>query len=174
MDKTIVYAITIIVCLALQMAVAPAIQIMGARPDFLIIPVLFIALRSGSTAGAVSGFILGLFYDFAGDTVVGAMALTYCVVALAVGLLGRAMETSPVAGAVVGLVFGFLTEPLYGLATVLGSVASNGGFDTMLTYAVPSGLYTAVFCAVALLTMSLVTASDTPNMGGGLGFGPRR
>lgn len=174
MDKTIVYAITIVVCLLLQMAIAPVIQIMGARPDFLVIPVLFIALRSGTTAGAASGFLLGLFYDFTGDTVVGAMALTYCVVALVVGLLGRAMEASPAVSAVLGLIFGFITEPLYGLATVLGSVASSGGFGNMLAYSVPSGLYTAVFCALALLTMSLVTASDSPSMGGGYGFGPRR
>lgn len=174
MDKTITYAITVVLCILFQMGLAPAIQIMGARPDFLLIPVLFISMRSGAGAGGASGFLLGLLYDFTGDTVVGAMAFTYCLVALIVGMLSHAMETTPFMAAVLGLIFGFVSEPLYGLATVLGSVASNGAFETMLAYSVPSGIYTAVICAVALLTMSLVTAVDSPSMGGGLGFGGRR
>lgn len=173
MSKQLVYVITFVACILLQLAIAPLIQIMGACPDFLLIPVLFVSLRSGMTAGGVSGFLAGLLYDFSGDGVIGAMALTYCLLAIVVGALSAAMDTTPFLAAGFGLIFGFFSELLYGLATVLGSVASSGAFSNLMSYAVPSGLYTAVICAVALLTMSLVTAQDSPAMGMGGGFNGR-
>ena len=60
MDKNLVYAISVIVCALLQLAIAPAVALFGATPNFLIIPVLFIALRSGAVAASVAGFALGL------------------------------------------------------------------------------------------------------------------
>lgn len=169
MSKGIAYIITIVVCVLLQLAIAPVVAIAGAQPDFLLIPVMLIAMRSGAGAGGVAGFLLGLFYDFAGDGVIGAMALVYCVCALVIGLVSGAMETSPIVGAVMGLVFGILSSLAYGAVTVLGSTASTGAFSTMLTYALPSGIYTAVIAAVALLTMCLVVANETPQMGSRFG-----
>ncbi len=165
MDKSIAYVITVIVCVLLQLAIAPVVAIAGAQPDFLLICVLLIASRSGATAGSVSGFILGLLFDFMGDGVIGAMALAYTVTALVVGLICSAMDSTPATGAIIGFVFGIVTTLLYGVVTVLGSTPSTGAFSTMFTYALPSGLYTAVLCALALLTMGLVIANEAPQMG---------
>ena len=141
MDKSLVYIITIVVCSLLQLALAPAVQVFGAMPNFLIIPVLFIGLRSGSAMGAVAGFALGLLFDLAGDGVIGAMALSLVI-----------------AGVVCG---------------AIGSSAVGGSLGTMVTYALPCGLYTAVFAAVGLATMSMVTPAEAPRMGSGLGSGGR-
>lgn len=171
MDKSVAYVITLVVCILLQLAIAPVVAIAGAQPNFLLICVLLIASRSGATAGSVAGFLLGLFYDFAGDGIIGAMALAFTLTALVVGLLCSAMDMSPVTGALVGLVFGILTTVVYGLVTVLGSTASGGAASTMLSFALPSGIYTAVLCALAMLTMGLVIANDTPQMGSRFGGG---
>ncbi|MGN0038490.1 MAG: rod shape-determining protein MreD [Coriobacteriales bacterium] len=173
MDKGLVYIITVAVCTLLQLAIAPAVQLFGALPNFLIIPVLFIGLRSGVAAGAVAGFALGLLYDFAGDGVIGAMALTLVIAGVVCGALGSNMETGPVMAAVIGIVVSMLASLLFGVATVLGSSAVGGSLGTMVTYALPCGAYTAVFAAIGLATMSMVTPAEAPRMGSGLGLGGR-
>ncbi|MGN0072378.1 MAG: rod shape-determining protein MreD [Coriobacteriales bacterium] len=173
MDKNLVYIITVVVCALFQLALAPAIQVFGALPNFLIIPVLFIGLRSGAVAGSVAGFALGLLYDFAGDGVIGAMALTLVIAGLVCGVLGGNMETGPLMAAVIGIVVSILAALLFGLATVLGSSAVGGSLSTMVGYALPCGVYTALFAAVGLATMSMVTPEESPRMGSGLGIGGR-
>lgn len=173
MDKGLVYIITVAVCALLQLAIAPAIQVLGATPNFLVIPVLFIGLRSGATAGAVAGFALGLLSDFAGDGVIGAMALTLVLAGVLCGVLGGNVETGPVMAAVIGIVVSILASLVFGAATVLGSSAMGGSLGTMVTYALPCGIYTAVFAAVGLATMSMVTPAESPHMGSGLGVGGR-
>ena len=46
MSKQVVYAITIVLCILLQAGISPAIAIMGCSPNFLLIPVLLISMRS--------------------------------------------------------------------------------------------------------------------------------
>lgn len=169
MDKSLAYIITLVVCILLQLGIAPVIAIMGAQPNFLLIPVLLIASRSGAGAGGIAGFLLGLLYDFAGDGVIGAMALSFTVVALIVGLLSSAMDMSPAVGGIVGFVFGIVSSLFYGIVTVLGSSDAAGAFSTMFTYALPSGIYTAVLAALALLTMGFVIVSEAPQMGSRFG-----
>ena len=125
MDKNLVYAISVIACALLQLAIAPAVALFGATPNFLIIPVLFIALRSGAVAASVAGFALGLLYDFAGDGVIGAMALAFVLTGLAAGLLGANMEVGPMMAAVLGIVFSVVAALVFGLATALGSSAAG-------------------------------------------------
>lgn len=173
MDKGLLYIITTVICILLQLAIAPAIQVFGALPNFLIIPVLFIALRSGATAGSIAGFALGLLYDFAGNGVIGAMPLAFVVVALLVGLAGSAMEMGPVMAAVVAIVASILGELLYGLATMFGAAAADGALATMFAYALPCGIYTAVFAAIALALMSAASPAEAPRMSGGFGTGGR-
>ena len=173
MDKSLVYIITIVVCSLLQLALAPAVQVFGAMPNFLIIPVLFIGLRSGSALGAVAGFALVLLFELAGDGVIGAMALSLVIAGVVCGAIGGNVETGPVMAAVIGIVVSVVAALLYGVATALGSSAVGGSLGTMVTYALPCGLYTAVFAAVGLATMSMVTPAEAPRMGSGLGSGGR-
>ena len=176
MSKPLVYVITFVVCILLQVAVAPAIAIGGCSPDFLLIPVLLVSLRSGAASGSVAGFALGLFEDFAGNGTVGGMALTFTVIALFAGLLGSAFDTSsPVLLAIIGLVGAFLMELVYGLANVLTGIETAGYAATILGYAVPSAVYTAIFAVLALVSIRFVmveeTLADLSKLGGGYGAG---
>ena len=176
MSKPLVYAITFVVCIFLQVAVAPCIAIGGCSPDFLLIPVLLVSLRSGAALGSVSGFALGLFEDFAGNGTVGGMALTFTVIALVFGLLGAAFDTSsPALLAISGIVGAFLMELVYGVANVLTGIETAGYGATILGYAVPSAVYTAVFAVLALVAIRFVMVEETPadfsKLGGGYGAG---
>lgn len=176
MSKPFVYIVTFVVCIFLQVAVAPAISIGGCSPDFLLIPVLLVSLHSGVALGSLAGFGLGLLEDFIGDGAVGCMALAFTLIALIVGLAAAGVDlTTPALQAVVGLVSPFLMELFYGLANIMTSSDASGAMTAMAAYSVPCALYTALFCVFALLTIRLVMVDEMPSdishLSGGYGSG---
>ena len=172
MSKPIVYLITFVVCALLQVAVSPAISIAGCSPNFLLIPVLLVSTRSGAGAGSVAGFACGLFEDFAGNGTVGCMALVFTIVALVVGLLSSGVGApGALLSCIIAVVSSFVVEIGYGFANVLTSAEGNGVLVTMVTHALPSALYSAVFACIALVTIRLVLADDSPSMPSRLGQG---
>ena len=167
MSKQVVYAITIVLCILLQAGISPAIAIMGCSPNFLLIPVLLISMRSGTVMG--SGTI-------------GCMALVFTLIAFIVGVAGESMDLlTPVATIIVAALSSLILEVGYGIAAILTSSEGGGVMSTMLSYSLPSALYTAVFAVIALVTISLVIADDNAGMpthlgerrDGGMRGGPR-
>lgn len=177
MDKGVVYIVTVVLTLLLQLGLAPAIAIGGCQPCFLLIPVLVIAMRSGVAAGSLAGFALGLVVDFAGSGAIGCAALAFVIVATLAGAVCAALESSSVLVSVgVGVVGALLFEFAYGIASVLTSVSASGAGTAMMGYALPSALYTMVFACVALVTMNLVIvdgAAQMPGLGALGGGGDR-
>lgn len=170
MSKQSVYLITIIICILFQAGVAPAIAVMGATPNFLLIPVLLISLRSGTGAGSVTGFGLGLLYDLMGSGTVGCMALMFTLIAFVVGVLGESIDLlTPLGTIVVSVVSSFFLEIGYAIVSVLTSSVGGGMMHTVLSYSLPSALYTAVFVLIALLTIALVIADENAGMPARLG-----
>lgn len=167
MGKGVVYTVTVVLCLLLQLGLSPAMAIGGCQPDFLLIPVLIIALRSGVGAGSAAGFLLGLVEDFAGSGAIGCTALAFVIVAVVAGGVAAALESSsPLVSVAVAVTGSLLYEFAFGIASVLTSVSASGAWSTMFSYALPSALYTMVFACVALVTMNLVIADDTAQMPG--------
>lgn len=178
MSKPAVYLITFIVCIALQVAVAPAIAIGGCSPNFLLIPVLLVAMRSGACSGGVSGFCCGLFEDFVGNGTVGCMALTLTLVAFAVGLLAANMgSSSALVSCIFGVASSVVVELFYGLANVLTSADGGGVLATLAGHSLPQAVYTLVFVCIALTTIRLVLPEEMTGMpsrlGGGVGASSR-
>ena len=182
MSKQVVYAITIVLCILLQAGISPAIAIMGCSPNFLLIPVLLISMRSGTGMGSIAGFLLGLLYDLMGSGTIGCMALVFTLIAFIVGVAGESMDLlTPVATIIVAALSSLILEVGYGIAAILTSSEGGGVMSTMLSYSLPSALYTAVFAVIALVTISLVIADDNAGMpthlgerrDGGMRGGPR-
>ena len=170
MSKQVVYLVTIILCIILQAGIAPAISIMGCSPNFLLIPVLLIAMRSGVAAGGIAGFLLGLLFDLMGIGTIGCMALVLTVIGFAVGFAAEGMDLfSPLATIVLVIAASLVLEIGYGIVATLTSSADGGVMATMLTYSLPSALYTAIFAIIALLTIQLVVADETTGMPARLG-----
>lgn len=171
MSKPVAYAVTFVLCIVLQFAVSPALELSGCAPNFLLIPVLLVSLRSGACLGSVAGFALGLLYDFAGSGTVGCMALSFSLVALIVGLLAGGMDlSSGGAHAIVAIASAFVVELAYAIANAMTNADAGGMFAELVGYSLPVALYTAVFAVIALVTMRLVIADDMsgsfPSAGG--------
>jgi rod shape-determining protein MreD len=172
--KPVVYLITFIVCIFLQMGVAPAIAIAGIQPDFLVIPVLLVALYSGVGLGSLTGFLLGLFFDLSVSGTVGCMALVFTIVACIVAAIGQGMETrAPLLACLIALCSSFAIEILYGIAVALTNPDAGGVGVALLTSSLPTALYTTVFACIALVTIGLVMAGDAPAAHGRLGGSSR-
>ncbi len=172
MTRSVVYTITFIVCILLQFAIAPAMSIMGCSPLLLLIPVVLVSLHSGMVAGSISGFLLGLVYDFIYSNVVGCMALTFVLLALIIGFLGSNINprTIPLA-AVIAIASAFFAEIVYGFAVLLTNSDATGVISTIFGHSLPSALYGAVFLFIALVTIHLVLEDDGQNTFGGHGGG---
>ena len=171
MNKSMIYLIAFILCILLQAGVAPAIAIGGCSPNFLLIPVLLVALRSGTGAGGIAGFFCGLLFDLMGNGTIGCMALVFTLTALVVGFLGAGLDlTAPLAVVLVAVVSAFFVEIAYAIAIVLTTADGGGAMNTILTYSLPTALYSTVFAAIALLVCGALLGyenSSTANQLGG-------
>lgn len=165
MSKQIVYLVTIILCIILQAGISPAIAILGCVPNFLLIPVLLVSMRSGATVGGITGFLLGLLYDLMGSGTIGCMALVFTIIALIIGLVGEGVDLfTPVATIIASVVSAFFIEIAYGIISALTTSEGGGMMSTMLGYSLPSALYTSVFLIIALLTIGLVIVDENAGM----------
>lgn len=156
MSKSAVYLVVFFVCILFQAGISPAIAIGGCAPNFLLIPVLLVALRSGAGAGGVAGFFCGLLFDLMGNGTIGCMALVFTLAALLIGFLGAGLDlTAPFAVVLVAAVSAFFVEIAYGIAIVLTTAEGSGAMSAVLTYSLPTALYTAAFSAAVLLLCGL-------------------
>jgi rod shape-determining protein MreD len=67
----------------LDSAVAPEIEIIGARPDFLVLYVAYVALAMGARPATIVGFILGLIVDSEQHAYLGLHALALSLIGFA-------------------------------------------------------------------------------------------
>jgi rod shape-determining protein MreD len=128
------------VVLVLQVTVMSRIEVLGVRPDGVLILLVYLALSFGAVVGSVMGFALGLA-QFA--------------------IMSTAMASLPLAGTVVGFVVGrygtkimyesYLVQMLIIFASVLVFDAINlvwsapAGFaGNLLRWSLPAAVYTAL------------------------------
>ncbi len=77
--RTLRFAAVMILLLALQFMVRPRLGDSRFTPDFLLIAVLFLAIRTRAGVGAAAGFIAGLSVDAVAPTAFGAGALAWTI-----------------------------------------------------------------------------------------------
>ena len=131
------------VAIVLQSVLAPAIAIVGARPDFTLLVVLLVALREGSAGGALAGFVSGLFVDLNSAQPLGATSLVNGLCGFGVGSLGdRLVRGSGTTRAVVALLATTLRDSALGLFVGLGGF--GGAIRHFFTAALPGGIYTGL------------------------------
>lgn len=68
-----------------QLTLAPKIAILGIEPDFLVLMLVILALRTGPAAGAFLGFVIGILQGLVVPETLGMDALAKCIVGWAVG-----------------------------------------------------------------------------------------
>jgi rod shape-determining protein MreD len=97
MSQAVRAALLVLLAVLLQVTVATDLDVLGGRPDLVVIVVVSIALLRGPLPGAVAGFAGGFLVDALGLGVIGATSLTLTTVGYLMGVFGeRLRETAAV------------------------------------------------------------------------------
>lgn len=132
-----------IVCVALQTTIANWISILGIRPDFLLIFVVYQAFKNGPAAGALWGFLVGFASDVYGPIEwLGISAISMTLLGYLAGLLEDKYLTLQYGTRIVGLGFGFIFNDLVALA--LSNLTASEMTHVFLTHSLPECVYTVV------------------------------
>jgi rod shape-determining protein MreD len=144
-------ALGIVVLLLLQFYLRPRLFDGRYAPDFIMIGLVLLALRSGPGVGAVAGFLVGLANDALTPARFGASALAHTVV----GYLAAQTRAFFFADNV-AVNAGFLAAAVWlrDLLVLLTSGASRDGFAASLLVESPLRALTTALAGVVLLVIS--------------------
>jgi rod shape-determining protein MreD len=73
----------------LQISIFSGVDILGGRPDLLLVTIVMVALQRGTIFGAAAGFGAGLLYDMGTFGTLGFTALLYTLVGYWIGRYGE-------------------------------------------------------------------------------------
>jgi len=149
-----IYAFLFYVVAVLQTVVMPHIKIMDAQPSLLLILTIITALRQGSLAGCIMGFMSGLLCDiYAPPEWLGAYSLAYCVVGFAVGQIEESFINLNLIPKLIVLVMAdFLKDSIYYFSTGK-SLDEIPAILALLTF--PSTIYSACVGSIFFYLLSL-------------------
>jgi len=143
-----------VITFVLQVMLAPNIAILDVVPNLLLVFVVLNAMYSPKTRALVTGFILGLSYDFLSVGALGTMAFVLSVIGFSVNSLNKDMFTTNwVSQAFVLLIAAFFAELLH--SVFLSILGFDSDFITSLIMRVlPGSLYDALFGLIVIAIMS--------------------
>ena len=137
--KTFYLILAILFFLFMQIVVADWLSLGSIAPDFLILVVVFFSLYRGATQGAIFGFVFGFLQDLANPGFLGLNALAKSLLGFTVGKIGS--KTFPEN---VPFLFVLFSATAFGLVFFCWPDVASA-LLLMVTAALPSALYTAVF-----------------------------
>lgn len=128
-------------------ALAPLIEIFGARPDFLVLVVVYASLVVGTRPATIAGFLVGLVVDSELPEYLGLHALALSVVGYVTGGVWDHLVRGNVFVQCT-LIFGasLLHDVIYYVVYYRNHLDMLGPF--LWRYGIPGAGYTAVFGAV--------------------------
>jgi rod shape-determining protein MreD len=142
--------VLVLVAVLLQVTIATDLDVLGGRPDLVVIVVVSIALQCGPLAGAVAGFVGGFLVDALGLGVIGATSLTLTTVGYLSGVWGERLREAAAVRPLLAIGGASLAAGLgeLGVAVLVGSgpAVSPGLFlavvpGSMLNVLLSIGLY---------------------------------
>ena len=86
-NRLAVVVLTLFTALLLQVTVVARLSFLGAKPDLVLVAVVCFALADGPGTGMGAGFGIGLVTDLLGSHTLGLLALIYCVIGYAAGVI---------------------------------------------------------------------------------------
>jgi rod shape-determining protein MreD len=140
----------LLVLLAAQLALRPWMATSPFAPDFVLVALLFFAMRSRPGAGAVAGFLVGMLSDAVAPTAFGAGAFALAIIGYVAGWLKAVVFADNL---LVTVVFVFAASWLRDVLEMAASGALRAGAigGQLLVLWPASALGTAAAAAVALL-----------------------
>ena len=154
-----------IAAFVLQIALAPAISLFSAQPNFVLAYALVISIVIPTEAGPVLPFVLGLLYDLTGTGPVGGMALLLVVVCFIASRVFSLMDNDtlfmPLA---IFVACALVIELCYGMLLMACGLAANP-VEALLTRALPCALYDCAVGLVLYFIMVRLMAGGTQDRG---------
>ena len=155
-----------VVCLVLQLALAPNLALGNGRANFALVFAACVALNQGGQRAVVAGFVAGLVFDLATTGPVGLMAFCLTVASYLIGLGGRGRMAGDLASAATSFAVASLAVSLvYHLAMLLVGQASSL-IDVIVFRTVPTALLTFVAFLPFAYYFSRVRTSGASGLGG--------
>ncbi len=155
-------AVLAVVCLVLQLALAPNVGLGNGRANFALVYAACVALTTGGTRAVVAGFVAGLVFDLSTTGPIGLMA--FCLTLASFLLSGEARER--VAGDLGPCVARFAVTDLavslaYHLAMLLVG-QTDSLIDAIALRTLPTALLTLVGFLPFAYYLSRVRAPGSP------------
>ncbi len=160
------FAAIAFVAVLLDSALAPEIEILGARPDLLVLVVVYGSLLIGGRTAVVAGFLMGLASDADIPAYLGLNALALSVTGLATfRIWNQLVRASVLVQCAVIFSATMLRDVIYYLGYYRNHLDMFGRF--IVRYSIPGALYTAAIGAVIFLIARLMGLREVS--GGSLG-----
>jgi len=144
-----------VLALLLQLTVADWISILGFKPDFVVLAIIYIGYREGKIPGVLFGFAFGVLQDImAASAFIGLSALIKSVIGFGAGLLhGKFHTINPVILYAIVAMLIFFGQLLY---FGIYYAASPLTFSAMLRHLIlPSFAYTFVVGSLLLFVLPI-------------------
>ncbi len=143
------YGLILAVALTLQSVVAPFVQIYSARPDFLLVGVVFLALHGPVRETILAAWIVGLGADLLTIEQFGFLGFSYALVAFLVlevrEYLFRSRATTQFGVTAVVAIF---IQSCWATYAFVRYGTHDGLAMTIATVAIPASLYTATWAVL--------------------------
>jgi rod shape-determining protein MreD len=129
------------------------ISLGNISPDLLIILCVWISLSEGRLVGIFAGFIIGLFYDFMSQDIIGSNALVKTIVAFIAGFFYVEEKTDQIIKSYMFLVIIILAALVHNLIYYLFHIDLSSDFiyQYFMVYGVASSIYTTFYGLFAML-----------------------
>ena len=145
--RTGIFAGLAFAAVVLDTAFAPEIELFGARPDLMVLVVVYGSLLVGGRAAIVAGFLMGVASDADIPTYLGLNALALSVTGLATERVwNHLVRASLLVQCAVIFAATMLHDVIYYLGYYRNHLDMFGRF--LLRYSIPGALYTAAIGAV--------------------------
>ena len=140
------FVICALVFITLQSAVAPYLQVFGARPDWLLVVVVFFALYARGADAVMGAWLIGFIADLMTIEQFGLMSLSYALAALVVvGLRDFLFKYHAVTQFMVTLAICALVRSAWAMFCLMQYENASWTVAGLLVNALIVALYTAAF-----------------------------
>jgi len=145
----------VILALLVDSTFGPKLSVLGTRPDFTLIVLVYLGVFRGQTEATLLGFFAGFIQDVYWVSHFGVSALTRSVVSFAVGYCyGKVVTENFLAQASIMFAAAFLNNLLHALLSSGGDM--SGSFLLFFRYGLPGALYTmALWVALLWIVFNL-------------------
>jgi len=157
MRRTVTLIVLVVTALLLQTTVFSRVTLMGAKPQFVYMITVLMAMLEGPSTGAVMGFAGGMAQDFLQNAPKGVTALTLTLLGYMVGLVRQYIVTpSPLLPMVLVALGTFGGIIFYGIVSALiGEM--HVGWAYMFKMAFMSGVYNGVLTPLVFPLLKRMT-----------------